>query len=215
MTGLTTNVNTNAFSVVTTYEGTAGLQPRKITRHNATNLNYLVAGRMKATQGLCRTTGGLSALLHLQSAPRRCEVISWGYNTDTPSGRRDILATTMLCFLLVATAFAVNGFTSAMQLVNVQTELCDTQAAKLVDNRDRMHNATNYEAAFSATSCRVNLANDAFVSANYTYNRLRTAYTWPEAYEMSEDERQVGAISVRVTGRVGVVVELAVVVAPK
>ena len=148
---------------------------------------------MKLPQPICQTTGGVYALLHLQSAPRRCEVLSWGYNSDTPSGKRDILATTMLCILLVSTAFAVNGFTSAMQLVNVQTELCDSQASKLEDNRARMHNVTNYEAAMNATSYRVNLANDAFQLANYTYNRLRTAYTWPEAYELSEDERQVSA----------------------
>ena len=152
----------------------------------------LYSFRMKVPRQFCHTTGGVFALLHLQSAPRRCEVLSWGYNRDTPSGRRDILATTMLCLLLVATAFAVNGFTSAVQLVNVQTELCDAQEAKLADNRARMRNATNYEAALNATSTRVNLANDAFVSANYTYNRLGTAYTWPEAYELSEDERQVG-----------------------
>lgn len=148
---------------------------------------------MKVSRQLCQATGGVYALLHLQSAPRRCEVLSWGYNSETPSGRRDILATALLCVLLVSTAFAVNGFTSAMQLVNVQTELCDTQASKLADNRARMHNVTNYEAAFNATSYRVNLANDAFGLANYTYNRLHTAYTWPEAYELSEDERQVGA----------------------
>lgn len=148
--------------------------------------------KFQQQQQQCQTAGGLSALLHLQSAPRRCEIISWGYDSETPSGRRDIIATTLLCVLLVSTAFAVNGFTSAMQLVNVQTELCDTQASKLADNRAKMHNVTNYEAAFNATSYRVNLANDAFGSANYTYNRLRTAYTWPEAYELSEDERQVG-----------------------
>lgn len=146
---------------------------------------------MRGPQQCCQTTGGVFALLHLQSAPRKCEVLSWGYNRDTPSGKRDILATTMLCVLLVATAFAVNGFTSAVQLVNVQTELCDAQESKLADNRARMHNVTNYEEAFDATSSRVNLANDAFASANYTYNRLQTAYTWPEAYELSEDERQV------------------------
>lgn len=148
---------------------------------------------MKVPQVFCQTTGGVSALLHLQSAPRKCEVLSWGYDIDTPSGRRDILATTLLCVLLVSTAFAVNGFTSAMQLVNVQTQLCDAQASKLADNRARMHNVTNYEAAFNATTYRVNLANDAFESANYTYNRLHTAYTWPDAYELSEEERQVGA----------------------
>ena len=148
---------------------------------------------MRWPQHRCQTTGGVYALLHLQSAPRRCEVLSWGYNRDTSSGKRDILATTMLCVLLVATAFAVNGFTSAVQLVNVQTELCDAQEAKLAENRARMHNVTNYEAAFDATSYRVNLANDAFASANFTYNRLRTAYKWPEAYELSEDERQVCA----------------------
>lgn len=146
---------------------------------------------MSGRRQRCQTTGGVSALLHLQSAPRRCEVLSWGYNRDTPSGKRDILATTMLCLLLIATAFAINGFTSALELVNVQTELCDTQEAKLADNRARMHNVTNYEAAFNATSYRVNLANDAFASANYTYNRLRTAFTWPEAYQLSEEERQV------------------------
>lgn len=154
---------------------------------------------MKVSQPFCQTTGGVSALLHLQSAPRKCEVISWGYNSDTPSGRRDILATTMLCVLLVSTAFAINGFTSAMELVNVQTELCDAQDAKLADNRALMHNVTNYTAAFNATSYRVNLANDAFVSANYTYNRLRTAYTWPEAYELSEDDRQVGRFGLNST----------------
>lgn len=152
---------------------------------------------MKVSQSFCQTTGGVSALLHLQSAPRRCEVLSWGYDIDTASGRRDIVATTMLCVLLVSTAFAVNGFTSAMQLVNVETELCDAQDIKLADNRARMHNVTNYAAAFNSTSYRVNLANDAFVSANYTYNRLRTAYTWPEAYELSEDERQVGVFRKR------------------
>lgn len=148
---------------------------------------------MTVPQRFCQTTGGVFALLHLQSAPRRCDVISWGYNRDTASGKRDILATTMLCVLLISTAFAINGFTSALQLVSVQTELCDTQETKLADNRARMHNVTNYDAVFNATSYRVNLANDAFVSANYTYNRLRTLYTWPDAYELSEDERQVGS----------------------
>lgn len=49
-------------------------------------------------------------LLHLQSTPRKAEVVTWGYDLGTPSGRRDNCATALLSLLLVITAVTVSAF---------------------------------------------------------------------------------------------------------
>lgn len=49
-------------------------------------------------------------LLHLQSTPRKAEVVTWGYDLGTPSGRRDNCATALLSLLLVITAVTVSVF---------------------------------------------------------------------------------------------------------
>lgn len=46
-------------------------------------------------------------LLHLQSTPRKAEVVTWGYDLGTWSGRRDNCATILLSLLLLATAITV------------------------------------------------------------------------------------------------------------
>lgn len=48
-------------------------------------------------------------LLHLQSTPRKAEVVTWGYDLGTPSGRRDNCATALLSLLLVITAVTVRS----------------------------------------------------------------------------------------------------------
>ena len=50
-------------------------------------------------------------LLHLQSTPRKAEVVTWGYDLKTPGGRRDNCATALLSLLLVITAVTASlGF---------------------------------------------------------------------------------------------------------
>lgn len=46
-------------------------------------------------------------LLHLQSTPRKAEVVTWGYDLRTWSGRRDNCATVLLSLLLLVTAITV------------------------------------------------------------------------------------------------------------
>lgn len=46
-------------------------------------------------------------LLHLQSTPRKAEVVTWGYDLGTSSGRRDNCATILLSLLLLVTAITV------------------------------------------------------------------------------------------------------------
>lgn len=47
-------------------------------------------------------------LLHMQSTPRKAEVVTWGYDTGTASGIRDNCATVLLSLLLVITAVTVS-----------------------------------------------------------------------------------------------------------
>lgn len=61
-------------------------------------------------------------LLHLQSTPRKAEVVTWGYDLTTPSGRRDNCATALLSLLLVITAVTVSVFIGGKQEINV--EIC-------------------------------------------------------------------------------------------
>lgn len=49
-------------------------------------------------------------LLHLQSTPRKAEVVTWGYDLKKPGGRRDNCATVLLSLLLVITAVTVSLF---------------------------------------------------------------------------------------------------------
>lgn len=51
----------------------------------------------------------LLGLLHLQSTPRKAEVVTWGYDLGTWYGRRDNCATALLALLLFVTALTVTN----------------------------------------------------------------------------------------------------------
>ena len=84
----------------------------------------------------------LLGLLHLQSTPRKAEVVAWGYNLGTPSGKRDCCATVFLFFLLVVCAVTVSGFTNSMQLIYVNADVCKTSESTLLANTALMRNIT-------------------------------------------------------------------------
>ena len=86
--------------------------------------------------------GQLLGLFHLQSTPRKAEVVAWGYDLDTPGGRRDCCATVLLCFLLVVCALTVNGLISSMQLIYVRADQCETRESALLANTGLMRDIT-------------------------------------------------------------------------
>lgn len=62
-------------------------------------------------------------LLHLRATPRRANVVTWGYDWETSSGKRDWLATMLLMVLLVATAITVRANLSAPCLLTASKPL--------------------------------------------------------------------------------------------
>eukprot|EP00903_Cladosiphon_okamuranus_P020047 g18414.t1 len=129
-------------------------------------------------------------LLHLRSTPRMAEVVTWGYDLKTPSGRRDNCATALLSLLLIVTAVTVSGLTNSMQLIYIQADLCDTREGKLAANMDYMRNITNYDDARAASSEAVNITATAYYDAKDYYNILGLRFRWPAPYDLSEEERQ-------------------------
>ncbi|CAM9499525.1 unnamed protein product [Scytosiphon promiscuus] len=129
-------------------------------------------------------------LLHLQSTPRKAEVVTWGYDLGTASGRRDNCATVLLSLLLVVIAITVSGLTSSMRLIYVQADLCETRDSTLSANLILMRNITNYYGAKEASSLAVNITAAAYYQAQETYNSLGLSYSWPSPYDLSEEERQ-------------------------
>ncbi|CAM9625550.1 unnamed protein product [Ectocarpus sp. 6 AP-2014] len=108
---------------------------------------------------------------------------------------RDYCATGVLAVLLVITAVTVSGLTSAVQLIYVQPDLCETRDSSLVANMELMRNITNYYNARATASLAVNITATAYFKAAETYtgeglNALGLAFEWPSAYDLNEEQRQ-------------------------
>lgn len=86
----------------------------------------------------------LLGLFHLQSTPRKAEIVNWGYDWQTNSGRRDHCATALLTFVLVVCAITVSGFTSSLRLIYVKADLCKGREETLGTNLALMRNITRY-----------------------------------------------------------------------
>lgn len=84
----------------------------------------------------------LLGLFHLQSTPRKAEIVKWGYDLSTSSGKRDCCATGMLATLLVLCAVTISGLTDAMQLIYLKADLCKTRDSTLGSNLNRMRDIT-------------------------------------------------------------------------
>lgn len=84
----------------------------------------------------------LLGLCHLQATPRKTEVVAWGYDVGTPGGKRDYLATGLLCVLLVVCAITVSGFSNPFQIIYVRGDQCENKESKLVTNAALMQNIT-------------------------------------------------------------------------
>lgn len=81
--------------------------------------------------------------------------VTWGYNMNSPSGKRDCCATALLCLLLILCAVTISGLTSSMQLIYVEADLCHTRDTTLASNQEHMRNVSKYDLLCSREFVRV------------------------------------------------------------